>query len=116
MEVICSIPPAIAKQINRTHTNPENWNNIYYFVKKHRCSAPPLKEVTSALALQNNVLYRCSQLSAGDDIWDYFRMLKPHLHGVKNIAIEKRSKKRNKKYITFQKQWYTNKPFLLTFD
>ena len=83
------IPEEIIKK-KRKHKNKKDWITIYYYVDKKRCKAIINENICSSkVELRRNCMYKISNLSKNDNLYDYYRILKPHIAEntrVKEIA------------------------------
>jgi len=83
--------------------NKQEWINCYYYVDKKRTSAIINKNVaTSKMNIRKNTFYKCNQLSNNDDVFDYYRILKPAIANdktIKEIAKLNKLKNNSSKYI-----------------
>lgn len=83
------IPNEILKK-KRKHKNKKEWITIYYYVDKKRCKAVIDENICSSkLELRRNCMYKISNLSRNDNLYDYYRILKPEISEnlrVKEVA------------------------------
>ena len=64
----------------RKHKNKKNWITIYYYIDKKRCKAVINENVCSSkVELRRNCMYKISNLSKNDNLYDYYKILKPHI-------------------------------------
>lgn len=68
----------------RTHHEPESWINLWFYKdrKKNKVYAQDVKcdyEITSKLEYKADTFYKLSQLSSGDNTFDYYYRLKSGL-------------------------------------
>ena len=130
------IPTEILNK-TRKHKNKKEWLTIYYYVDKKRCKAIINDNICSSkIELRRNCMYKISNLSKNDDLFDYYKILKPNISEnsrIKEVARLNTLKSRvgnspydYKKYIKNKKnnEWkgekinkikISNKPIILHF-
>ena len=71
----------------RKHKNKKEWITIYYYVDKKRCKAVIDENICSSkIELRRNCMYKISNLSKNDNLYDYYRILKPEI--AENLRIK----------------------------
>ncbi len=93
---------------NHHNTISNKWKNIIYYKKRKVQKA---KHVISELArcdqFKEETFYKIASLSSSDNIWDYYRILKPYIKH-KNIGIKYSNKKPLKNKKSDDKYEYSN--------
>tara|TARA_Y100000004_G_C8787664_1_gene357811 strand:+ start:83 stop:493 length:411 start_codon:yes stop_codon:yes gene_type:complete len=83
------IPNEILEK-TRKHKNKNEWLTIYYYVDRKRCKAIIDENVCSSkVDLRRNCMYKISNLSKNDNLYNYYRILKPEISEdlrIKEIA------------------------------
>ena len=73
------IPTNILKK-KRKHKNKKDWITIYYYIDKKRCKAVINENICSSkVELRRDTMYKISNLSKNDNLYDYYRILKPKI-------------------------------------
>tara|TARA_R100001591_G_scaffold105354_1_gene113358 strand:+ start:1505 stop:1927 length:423 start_codon:yes stop_codon:yes gene_type:complete len=71
----------------RKHKNKKEWITIYYYVDKKRCKAVIDENICSSkIELRRNCMYKISNLSKNDNLYDYYRILKPEI--AENLRVK----------------------------
>tara|TARA_Y100001972_G_C7622577_1_gene312263 strand:+ start:446 stop:874 length:429 start_codon:yes stop_codon:yes gene_type:complete len=71
----------------RKHKNKKEWITIYYYLDKKRCKAIIDENVCSSkVELRRNCMYKISNLSKNDNLYDYYKILKPHI--AENLRLK----------------------------
>lgn len=95
------IPKNIEKKSKQKNKN--EWIDCYYYVDKKRTVAIINKNVaTSKMNIRKNTFYKCNQLSNNDNVFDYYRILKPAIANdktIKEIGKLNKLKNNSSKYI-----------------
>lgn len=101
------IPNEILEK-TRKHKNKNEWLTIYYYVDRKRCKAIIDENVCSSkVDLRRNCMYKISNLSKNDNLYNYYRILKPEISEdlrIKEIARLNSLKSRtNENVFNYQK-------------
>lgn len=70
---------------HRKHTKKEDWLNVYFFTDRQNRELIYNNEY-----YRKNSLYYESVRSENNDVWDYYKILKPCYNGHNEVAILKK--------------------------
>ena len=116
-QVVGYIPKKVEDRCSRKHQNNNDWVNIHYYINKTRYQVPRL-EVTSKQPYKINTMYKISNLSKGNNCWDYYKILKPHIKPdeTKNIMLENKLKSGSIKGVKTYKADFRHDKCVVYFD
>lgn len=109
----------LGKEEKRRH-KPRNWKHVYFFNNRKNGFETPVVESwkpEEMKSFNSQTLYKCRELSLGNDIFDYYKIMKVGLPKRTAQIKKNKEKKNNKKkssgiqIIRFPK----DNPFILTF-
>lgn len=121
---ILKIPVDIENKISRRRHDKDNWTNIYYYVDKKRIKNKNNVieyDVINGGCYKSDTFYKVTSISKNDDLFDYYKILKPE---NREPVIVKETNKRSKLYRKKKKErnsgitiirYPPDKPFILTF-
>lgn len=119
---ILKIPVETENRINRRRHNKQNWTNIYYYVDKKRVKNKKdviEYDIINGSCYRSDTFYKVTSMSKNDDLFDYYKILKPE---NREPVIVKEAKGKVKKAILNKKNlrmtithYPPDKPFILTF-
>ncbi len=122
---ILYVPEKIENLMTRRRHDKKNWTHIYFYKdnKKTEIDGNNIEEyeIITGGCYKNNVFYRCTNLCKNDEVFDYYKILKPeHKEPVMCVKSKKetiKKKAHNKKKKVFEiKHFPPEKPFILKFD
>lgn len=119
---ILKIPVETENRINRRRHNKQNWTNIYYYVDKKRVKNKKdviEYDIINGSCYRSDTFYKVTSMSKNDDLFDYYKILKPENREPVIVKEAKGKVKKailNKKNLTMTITHYPpDKPFILTF-
>ena len=74
------------KITNRKHNEGTDWLNVYYFEDRHN-----RQYIKYNKYFRKNSLYFISERSKNDRIFNYYKIVKPHLEDIEDIALPVRT-------------------------
>jgi len=114
------IPNTLFQKEEKRRHKPRNWKHVYFFNNtKNGFETPVVEEwkPTEIQSFNSLTLYKCRELSLGNDIFDYYKIMKVGL--PKRVAQIKNKEKKTdieKKKIGLTIQHFPpNKPYILRF-
>ncbi len=121
---VLKIPVDIENKISRRRHDKDNWTNIYYYVDKKRVKNKNKVieyDIINGACYKSDTFYKVTSISKKDDLFDYYKILKPE---NREPVIVKETNKRSKLYKKHNKKhnsgikiirYPPDKPFILTF-
>tara|TARA_R100000231_G_scaffold37543_2_gene32931 strand:- start:4494 stop:4847 length:354 start_codon:yes stop_codon:yes gene_type:complete len=99
------------KIYNRRHNEGQDWLNVYYFVDRHN-----RRFIKYNKYFRKNSLYFISERSKNDKLFNYYKIVKPNLKDIDDIALPVRKNNIVKVYNPISKIKKNKNPLFLTFD
>ncbi len=121
---VLKIPVDIENKISRRRHDKDNWTNIYYYVdkKKVKNNNKVIEyDIINGSCYKSDTFYKVTSISKNDNLFDYYKILKPE---NREPVIVKETNKRSKLYKKHNKKnnsgiriirYPPDKPFILTF-
>ena len=112
------IPNTLVGKEEKKRHKPRNWKHVYFFANKKNGFETPVVEFwkpTEIKSFNSKTLYKCAELSLGDEIFDYYKIMKNNLpkRTAQFSKTPKRTKKKQTK-ITIT-HFPPDKPYILSF-
>jgi hypothetical protein len=115
------IPNTLIGEEEKRRHKPRNWKHVYFFNNKNKNGfETPVIELwkpNEIKSFNSQTLYKCRELSLGNDIFDYYKIMKVGLP-VRTAQIKNKEKKTDieKKKMGLTITYFPpNKPYILKF-
>lgn len=120
-KVVCHVPKRIYSLCNRERQKPSckrDWINVYWFKNHFRNNLEntPVVEVYTGQTYNKNTLYKNSELSNNDMLFDHYKIIKDDIK-KNNLLLEKKNYRiaYHEKQVRFS-HFPKDNPHVLTFD